>query len=248
MEKSERIKELVELLNKAGRAYYQEAEEIMSNFEYDKLYDELLSLEKETGIVLANSPTVNVGYEVVSELPKEQHGSPMLSLDKTKEVETLAAFAGERKCLLSWKLDGLTVVLTYNNGSLQKAVTRGNGQVGEVITANARTFKNIPVSIPFKGELTLRGEAVIKYSDFEEINKSIEDIDAKYKNPRNLCSGSVRQLNSEITAKRNVNFMAFALINAENVDFQNSMENQFIWLENQGFDVVEPNWFGATSL
>lgn len=239
MEKSERIKELVELLNKAGRAYYQEAEEIMSNFEYDKLYDELLSLEKETGIVLANSPTVNVGYEVVSELPKEQHGSPMLSLDKTKEVETLAAFAGERKCLLSWKLDGLTVVLTYNNGSLQKAVTRGNGQVGEVITANARTFKNIPVSIPFKGELTLRGEAVIKYSDFEEINKSIEDIDAKYKNPRNLCSGSVRQLNSEITAKRNVNIMAFALINAENVDFQNSMENQFKWLENQGFDVVE---------
>lgn len=239
MEKSERIKELVELLNKAGRAYYQEAEEIMSNFEYDKLYDELLSLEKETGIVLANSPTVNVGYEVVSELPKEQHGSPMLSLDKTKEVETLAAFAGERKCLLSWKLDGLTVVLTYNNGSLQKAVTRGNGQVGEVITANARTFKNIPVSIPFKGELTLRGEAVIKYSDFEEINKSIEDIDAKYKNPRNLCSGSVRQLNSEITAKRNVNFMAFALINAENVDFQNSMENQFKWFENQGFDVVE---------
>ncbi|WP_370750472.1 NAD-dependent DNA ligase LigA [Eubacterium sp.] len=239
MEKSERIKELVELLNKAGRAYYQEAEEIMSNFEYDKLYDELLLLEKETGIVLANSPTVNVGYEVVSELPKEQHGSPMLSLDKTKEVETLAAFAGERKCLLSWKLDGLTVVLTYNNGSLQKAVTRGNGQVGEVITANARTFKNIPVSIPFKGELTLRGEAVIKYSDFEEINKSIEDIDAKYKNPRNLCSGSVRQLNSEITAKRNVNFMAFALINAENVDFQNSMENQFKWLENQGFDVVE---------
>ena len=239
MEKSERIKELVELLNKAGRAYYQEAEEIMSNFEYDKLYDELLSLEKETGIVLANSPTVNVGSEVVSELPKEQHGSPMLSLDKTKEVETLAAFAGERKCLLSWKLDGLTVVLTYNNGSLQKAVTRGNGQVGEVITANARTFKNIPVSIPFKGELTLRGEAVIKYSDFEEINKSIEDIDAKYKNPRNLCSGSVRQLNSEITAKRNVNFMAFALINAENVDFQNSMENQFKWLENQGFDVVE---------
>ena len=239
MEKSERIKELVELLNKAGRAYYQEAEEIMSNFEYDKLYDELLSLEKETGIVLANSPTVNVGCEVVSELPKEQHGSPMLSLDKTKEVETLAAFAGERKCLLSWKLDGLTVVLTYNNGSLQKAVTRGNGQVGEVITANARTFKNIPVSIPFKGELTLRGEAVIKYSDFEEINKSIEDIDAKYKNPRNLCSGSVRQLNSEITAKRNVNFMAFALINAENVDFQNSMENQFKWLENQGFDVVE---------
>lgn len=239
MEKSERIKELVELLNKAGRAYYQEAEEIMSNFEYDKLYDELLSLEKETGIVLANSPTVNVGYEVVSELPKEQHGSPMLSLDKTKEVETLATFAGERKCLLSWKLDGLTVVLTYNNGSLQKAVTRGNGQVGEVITANARTFKNIPVSIPFKGELTLRGEAVIKYSDFEEINKSIEDIDAKYKNPRNLCSGSVRQLNSEITAKRNVNFMAFALINAENVDFQNSMENQFKWLENQGFDVVE---------
>lgn len=239
MDKFKRIKELVEILNRAGRAYYQEANEIMSNLEYDRLYDELVELEKETGIVLANSPTVNVGYEVVSELPKEQHEAAMLSLDKTKDVSVLADFAGERKCLLSWKLDGLTVVLTYEGGQLVKAVTRGNGQVGEVVTANARTFKNIPLSIAYKGKLTLRGEAIIKYSDFEEINKEIEEADAKYKNPRNLCSGSVRQLNSEVTAKRNVNFIAFALISADNADFENSIEKQYEWLENQGFEVVE---------
>ena len=231
MNKSKRIKELVEILNKASEAYYQDAKEIMSNYEYDGLYDELCALEEETGMVLANSPTVNVGYEVVSELPKEQHESPMLSLDKTKEVQALAEFAGERTCLLSWKLDGLTVVLTYENGNLVKAVTRGNGQVGEVITANAKTFKNIPLSIGYKGNLTLRGEAIIKYSDFEKINNKIEDVDSKYKNPRNLCSGSVRQLNSKITAERNVNFVAFALISAENVDFENSIEKQFQWLE-----------------
>lgn len=239
MDKSERIKELVELLNKANRAYYQEANEIMTNFEYDKLYDELVNLEKETGMVLSNSPTVNVGYQVVSQLPKEQHESPMLSLDKTKEVAALADFAGDRKCLLSWKMDGLTVVLTYEEGNLTKAVTRGNGLVGEVITNNARTFKNIPLSIPYKGSLTLRGEAVIKYSDFEQINREIEDADSKYKNPRNLCSGSVRQLNSQITAERNVNFVAFALISAEGVDFNNSIENQYKWMEEQGFQVVE---------
>ena len=184
MNQSERIKELVELLNKASKAYYQDAEEIMSNFEYDKLYDELSKLEQETGMVLANSPTVNVGYEVVSELPKEQHESPMLSLDKTKEINALAEFAGDKECVLSWKLDGLTVVLSYDEGKLVKAVTRGNGQVGEVITANARTFKNIPLSIPFQGKLTLRGEAIIKYSDFEKINQAIEEAEAKYKNPR----------------------------------------------------------------
>ena len=239
MNKSKRIKELVEILNKASEAYYQDAKEIMSNYEYDGLYDELCALEEETGMVLANSPTVNVGYEVVSELPKEQHESPMLSLDKTKEVQALAEFAGERTCLLSWKLDGLTVVLTYENGNLVKAVTRGNGQVGEVITANAKTFKNIPLSIGYRGNLTLRGEAIIKYSDFEKINNKIEDVDSKYKNPRNLCSGSVRQLNSKITAERNVNFVAFALISAENVDFENSIEKQFQWLEEQGFEVVE---------
>ncbi len=239
MEKSERIKELVELLNQASKAYYQDAEEIMSNFEYDKLYDELVELEKETGMVLSNSPTVNVGYEVVSELPKEQHDQPMLSLDKTKEVEALKSFLGDKKGLLSWKLDGLTVVLTYRNGILQKAVTRGNGQVGEVITANARVFQNVPISIPYQGELVLRGEAIIKYSDFETINSEIEDVDAKYKNPRNLCSGSVRQLNSEITAKRNVNFIAFALISAADVDFDNSIKQQMQWLEQQGFETVE---------
>ncbi|MBE5958460.1 MAG: NAD-dependent DNA ligase LigA [Lachnospiraceae bacterium] len=237
--KTERIKELVELLNKASRAYYQEAREIMPNIEYDRLYDELVALEEETGVVLSNSPTVNVGYVVVSELPKEQHDRPMLSLDKTKEVEGLKSFAGDKKCLLSWKLDGLTVVLTYNEGKLVKAVTRGNGLVGEVITENAKTFKNIPLSIEFKGELVVRGEAVIKYSDFNLINETIEDADSKYKNPRNLCSGSVRQLNSEITASRNVNLFAFALISAEGVDFGNSIENQFNWLKEQGFEVVE---------
>lgn len=239
MDKSERIKDLVELLNKANKAYYQEANEIMTNFEYDKLYDELVGLEKETGMVLSNSPTVNVGYQVVSQLPKEQHNSPMLSLDKTKEVGALADFAGDRKCLLSWKMDGLTVVFTYENGELVKAVTRGNGLVGEVITNNAKTFKNIPISIPYKGRLTLRGEAIIKYSDFEQINREIEDADSKYKNPRNLCSGSVRQLNSQVTAERNVNFVAFALINADDVDFGNSIEQQYKWMESQGFQVVE---------
>lgn len=239
MDKSERIKDLVELLNKANKAYYQEANEIMTNFEYDKLYDELVGLEKETGMVLSNSPTVNVGYQVVSQLPKEQHNSPMLSLDKTKEVGALADFAGDRKCLLSWKMDGLTVVLTYENAELVKAVTRGNGLVGEVITNNAKTFKNIPISIPYKGRLTLRGEAIIKYSDFEQINREIEDADSKYKNPRNLCSGSVRQLNSQVTAERNVNFVAFALINADDVDFGNSIEQQYKWMESQGFQVVE---------
>ena len=239
MDKSERIKDLVELLNKANKAYYQEANEIMTNFEYDKLYDELVGLEKETGMVLSNSPTVNVGYQVVSQLPKEQHNSPMLSLDKTKEVGALADFAGDRKCLLSWKMDGLTVVLTYENGELVKAVTRGNGLVGEVITNNAKTFKNIPISIPYKGRLTLRGEAIIKYSDFEQINREIEDADSKYKNPRKLCSGSVRQLNSQVTAERNVNFVAFALINADDVDFGNSIEQQYKWMESQGFQVVE---------
>lgn len=237
--KSTRIRKLIDLLNQAGRVYYQESREIMSNFEYDKLYDELGALEKETGMVYGDSPTVNVGYEVVSELPKETHESPMLSLDKTKSVQGLADFLGDKKGILSWKLDGLTVVLTYKEGKLVKAVTRGNGQVGEVITNNARVFKNIPVNIPFHGELILRGEAVIKYSDFEKINQTIEEADAKYKNPRNLCSGSVRQLNNKITAERNVNFFAFTLVRAENEDFENSMEKQFEFLASLGFSVVE---------
>jgi DNA ligase (NAD+) len=231
--------ELVEKLNDAGRAYYQEASEIMSNREYDGLYDELLGLEKELGITLANSPTVNVGYEVLSELPKERHESPMLSLDKTKEVEELKRFAGDQKVLISWKLDGLTIVLTYRGGELYKAVTRGNGEVGEVITNNARVFRNIPLRIAYQGELIIRGEAVIGYKEFERINAGIEDVDAKYKNPRNLCSGSVRQLNNEITAKRNVRFYAFSLVQAEDVDFHNSRACQMNWLKDQGFEVVE---------
>jgi len=239
MDRIGRMKELGELLREASRAYYQENEELMSNLMYDRLYDELEKLEKETGIVLAGSPTVSVGYEAVEELPKERHETPMLSLDKTKEVEALAEFAGEHEVLLSWKLDGLTVVLTYENGTLLKAVTRGNGEIGEVITNNAKVFRNLPVSIPYKGSVVLRGEAVIRYSDFERINEEIADEAARYKNPRNLCSGSVRQLNNEITAKRNVYFYAFALVRADGVDFGNSREKQFLWLKEQGFDVVE---------
>ena len=235
----QRMKELVEKLDQAAKAYYQEDREIMSNQEYDDLYDQLDQLEKETGTVLTNSPTIRVGYEAVNELPKEEHPSPMLSLDKTKDREVLRDFIGSHKCLLSWKLDGLTIVLTYENGELAKAVTRGNGVVGEVITNNARVFKNIPLRIPYKGQLVLRGEAIITYSEFERINETIGDADAKYKNPRNLCSGSVRQLNNEITAKRNVRFYAFALVSAQDVDFSNSREQQFLWLKSQGFDVVE---------
>lgn len=234
-----KMKELGEKLREASRAYYQEDREIMSNVEYDALYDTLSALEKETGIVLADSPTVNVGYEAVEQLPKEEHERPMLSLDKTKEREALREFIGEHPTLLSWKLDGLTIVLTYENGELIKAVTRGNGIVGEVITNNARVFKNIPLKISFKGRMVLRGEAIITYSDFEKINETIGDADAKYKNPRNLCSGSVRQLNNEITAKRNVRFYAFSLVSAEGVDFRNSREVQFRWLNEQGFEVVE---------
>ena len=237
--KKARMLELVEKLNDAGRAYYQESREIMSNREYDALYGELEGLEKELGITFANSPTVNVGYEVLSELPKERHESPMLSLDKTKEIEELKRFVGDQKALMSWKLDGLTIVLTYRGGKLFKAVTRGNGEVGEVITNNARVFRNIPLKIAYQGELILRGEAVIGYREFERINSEIGDADAKYKNPRNLCSGSVRQLNNEITAKRNVRFYAFSLVQAKEVDFHNSRAYQMKWLMEQGFEVVE---------
>ena len=268
-----RMKELHRQLLAASRAYYQESREIMSNFEYDRLYDELLQLEKETGMVLAGSPTQKVGYEVLSELPKEAHEAPMLSLDKTKEVPVLQEWLGTQKGLLSWKLDGLTIVLTYEGGELVKAVTRGNGEIGEVITNNAKVFSNVPLRIPYQGQLILRGEAIIKYSDFARINEEIEDVDAKYKNPRNLCSGSVRQLNNEITAKRNVNFEAFMLVravnpadaqapdaaNADGVDaivddgtdhgrFHNSRKEQFEWLKTQGFDVVEYKEVTAATL
>ncbi|MBR5247963.1 MAG: NAD-dependent DNA ligase LigA [Lachnospiraceae bacterium] len=237
--KTERIKYLVETLNAAAKAYYAEDREIMSNLEYDRLYEELEGLETETGMILSNSPTVSVGYEAVEELPKERHETPMLSLGKTKDREELRAWLQGQEAILSWKLDGLTVVLTYREGRLAKAVTRGNGEIGEVITNNAKTFKNLPLSIPFKGELVLRGEAVISYSDFEKINAEIEDVDAKYKNPRNLCSGSVRQLNNEITAKRNVKLYAFNLVSAQGVDFENSKEKQFLFLKEQGFEVVD---------
>ena len=247
-DKKNRMQELVELLNRARRAYEQEDTEIMSNYEYDKLYDELLGLEQELGTTLASSPTINVGYEVLSELPKERHDRPMLSLDKTKDVEQLKAFLGEKEAVISWKLDGLTIVLTYRDKTLVKAVTRGNGEVGEVITNNAKVFKNLPINIPYAGELILRGEAVIGYQDFAKINAEIEDVDAKYKNPRNLCSGSVRQLNNEVTAKRNVRFFAFSLVSAEEVDFHNSRSEQFDWLEKQGFEVVEHHLVTAETI
>ena len=243
-----RMKELAATLTAAAKTYYQESREIMSNYEYDKLYDELVELEKETGVVLSKSPTQNVGYEVLSELPKERHESPMLSLDKTKSTADLQEWLGDQTGILSWKLDGLTVVLTYSGGTLKKAVTRGNGEIGEVITSNARVFANVPVTISFQGELVLRGEAVIRYSEFNRINEAIDDVDAKYKNPRNLCSGSVRQLNSQITAERNVNFEAFALVTAEGVDFKNSRKEQFEWLKRQGFDVVEYKTVTAETL
>ncbi len=256
--KVEHIKYLVDLLNEASKAYYAQDKEIMSNYEYDKLYDELVQLEEETGFVMANSPTVNVGFEAVEELPKERHESPMLSLGKTKSREELQNWLQGNPAILSWKLDGLTIVLTYREGKLAKAVTRGNGEIGEVITNNARTFKNLPLTIPYKGELILRGEAVISYSDFEKINSEIADAEAKYKNPRNLCSGSVRQLNNEVTAKRSVQFYAFSLVRAtdqvaetaelrepaggdmqEFAGSDNSREAQYIFLKSQGFSVVD---------
>lgn len=246
--KINRIRELIPILNEAGKAYYSQSQEIMSNLEYDRLYDELRTLEEETGFVMSNSPTQNVGYEVLSELPKERHPEPMLSLDKTKDVAVLKAWLKNQKGILSWKMDGLTIVLTYENGKLLKAVTRGNGEVGEVITNNARVFSNVPVTIPFQGNLVLRGEAVITYSDFNRINDEIEEESLKYKNPRNLCSGSVRQLNNEITAQRNVNFFAFALVSADGVDFHNSRKYQFEWLEKQGFTVVEHKEVDSSNL
>lgn len=243
MDKSARMKELVDILNEASKAYYAKDEEIMSNFEYDALYDELVKLEEETGVTFANSPTVNVGYEAVDELPKEAHEKPMLSLAKTKSREELRDWLNKKEALLSWKLDGLTIVLTYEDGKLFKAVTRGNGEVGEVITPNAKVFVNVPLQIPFKGQLVLRGEAVITYTDFEKINSQLAEDEEKYKNPRNLCSGSVRQLNNEITAKRNVRFYAFSLVKAEEngqeVNWNNDRENQFLFLKEQGFEVVE---------
>lgn len=248
MDKKKRIKELVEILNKAAKSYYVDAVEIMSNIEYDKLYDELLELEKETNVVLSNSPTQNVGYEIAGELPKKAHESPMLSLDKTKSVEDLREWLGDNKALLSWKMDGLTIVLTYRDGELAEAVTRGNGTIGEVITNNAKNFQNIPLKIEFKGELILRGEAIIKYSDFKRINDAIEDATAKYKNPRNLCSGSVRQLNPAITKSRMVYCNIFNVVKADGIDFENSKAKQFEWAKNEGFDVVEYKFTDSKSI
>jgi len=248
MDKRKRIKELVEILNKAAKSYYADAVEIMPNIEYDKLYDELVSLEKEANVVLSNSPTQNVGYETASELPKKAHESPMLSLDKTKSVAELEDWLGDNKALLSWKMDGLTIVLTYRGGELVEAVTRGNGIIGEVITNNAKNFQNVPLRIEYKGELILRGEAVIKYSDFKRINDSITDADARYKNPRNLCSGSVRQLNPAVTRERKVYFNVFNVVRADNIDFENSKAKQFEWAKNEGFDVVEYKFTQRASL
>lgn len=245
---SNRIKELVSILNEASKAYYQEDTEIMSNLEYDRLYDELVALEEKTGIVLAGSPTVKVGYELLSELPKEKHPSPMLSLDKTKSIDDLRNWLGDKAGILSWKMDGLTVVLTYRDGELVKAVTRGNGEIGEVITNNARVFANIPSRIPYRQELVVRGEAVITYKDFEKINASIADVESKYKNPRNLCSGTVRQLNNEITAKRNVHFFAFSMLDTGVADIDATITSRFEFLDNMGFEVVEHRSVNAKNI
>ncbi len=249
-------------LNEAARVYEQEDRELISNYEYDRLYDELLAIEKETGIVLTDSPTHRPGYEVLSELEKYRHETPMLSLDKTKDREALRSWLNGQEALLSWKMDGLTVVLTYREGELYRAVTRGNGEVGEVVTNNAKVFQNLPARIPYQGELVLRGEAVIRYSDFEKINEKIEDAEAKYKNPRNLCSGAVRQLNNRITAERKVNCFIFSMISmrdADNADADSAVsvatgnepiqegntdgfftrKEQMEWLKTQGFEVVE---------
>ncbi len=237
-EKLRRMQQLIGELREAARAYYQEGREIMSNFAYDALYDELAALERETGVVLSHSPTEEVGYEVASDLPKERHPARMLSLDKTKDRQALVAWLGEQTGVLSWKLDGLTIVLTYENGRLQKAVTRGNGEVGEVVTANARAFENLPLSIAYRGPLVLRGEAVIGYADFERLNESLSGEAGAYKNPRNLCAGSVRQLDSRVTAERHVQFYAFALVEAGDLTFKKRSE-QLDWLASQGFQVVE---------
>ena len=238
-DKIQLMKEKIEILNRAAKAYYQENTEIMPNIEYDRLYDELLEIEKETGVVLSNSPSIHVGYDLLSNLPKERHEKSMLSLDKTKDVGALKEWIGSQKGILSWKLDGLTIVLTYQDGHLVKAVTRGNGEVGEVITNNAKVFRNLPVTIPYKDTLILRGEAVIRYSDFIKINNEIADVDAKYKNPRNLCSGSVRQLNNKVTSERNVYFFAFSVVKADGIELDNSRASQMNWLKDQGFDVVD---------
>ena len=247
-DRKQEIREKIDILNQAAKAYYQDGIEIMPNIEYDRLYDELRELEHETGIVFANSPTRNVGYEVLSELPRERHPSRMLSLDKTKSRQELVEWLGDQQGLLSWKLDGLTIVLTYENGELIKALTRGNGEIGEVITGNARVFANVPVNVPYRGRLVLRGEAIITYSEFRRINSQIGDVDAKYKNPRNLCSGSVRQLDPAVTRSRNVRFIAFSLVEAENVDFGGTRSGQLEWIASQGFDVVEYRHVDKTNL
>lgn len=234
----ERIKQLIELLNKASKAYYQEDREIMSNLEYDKLYDELESLEKDFGVVFSSSPTRKVGFEVLGSLKKVSHETRMLSLDKTKDIEKLKSFLSENIGLISYKIDGLTIVLKYNNGFLQQAITRGNGEIGEDVTHNAQTFKNLPIKIEYKEELILRGEAVIKYSDFQKLNDELEP-EEQYKNPRNLCSGTVRQLNNETVSKRHVMFVAFSLVKADGLDFDDKKSNQHKWLSELGFDVVE---------
>ena len=235
--KKQRMKELITILDKAAKAYYADSAEIMSNAEYDELYDELENLEKETGIVLAGSLTKKVGYEVLSSLPKKAHKEPRLSLAKTKEVSELESFLGDKEGILMWKLDGLTIVLTYENGELVEALTRGNGEIGEVVTENARFFENIPLVIPYKGSLMVRGEAIIKYSDFNRINDEITDVAEKYKNPRNLCSGSVRQLSTEVTASRNINFIVYEDLEGGE-KFKTRVE-ELNYLESIGFTVVD---------
>jgi DNA ligase (NAD+) len=235
MDKNQRMQELIEKLNEASKAYYGSGKEIMSNFEWDRLYDELVQLEGETGIVMANSPTVNVGElnAVLSGFEKVRHEISVKSLDKTKDVDTLAAFIGGCPGIMSWKLDGLTIVLTYDNGELVKAVTRGKNGIGELITANARHFAGVPSVIPYKGRLNVRGEALISYADFEKVNASLPEGEEPYKNPRNLAAGSVRQLDSAEVKNRKVQLIVFASDHMEDTHAK-----EFMWLQNMGFNVV----------
>ena len=228
-----RIRSLIDILNKANEAYYYHDNEIMSNKEYDDLYDQLIQLENESGIIYSDSPTQNLGEHIYSSLPKVKHESPMLSLDKTKDRDALREWLGNKEGVLSWKLDGLTVVLTYENGKLEKAVTRGNGAIGEEITENAKFFKNVPLRIPFKGKLILRGEAVISYHDFETIN--VEE-QGRFKNPRNLASGSIRALDTNQVKKRKVQVIIFEVIQGSEA---NLVTDKFTWISHLGFKPVD---------
>lgn len=204
MDKIIKIKQLVRQLNHYRDLYYNDSISMISDKQYDDMYDKLKRMEEETGVVISNSPTTTVGYVVKSSLEKTTHSHPMLSLDKTKSVDDLIKFSSGKDCVISLKMDGLTVLNSYDNGVLQKSETRGNGEIGEIITHNAKVFDNFPINIPFDRKFEIEGEAIITKDDFERIN-----INGEYKTCRNLASGSVRQLDNRIAKDRHVHFIAW---------------------------------------